>query len=101
MSVKSGRPEVYVTQFPGRGTEQQVSTAGGGWPRWNRSGKELFYLALDNTLMVTPVNTQTSHIDVGTGRPLFPIHPRPARRLASGGTGPVGPYATAHAPGRW
>jgi Tol biopolymer transport system component len=79
MSDKSGTPQVYVTAFPGRDTEQQVSTAGGGWPRWNRNGKELFYLALDNTLTVIPVNGQTSRFDVGTGRPLFPIHPRPAR----------------------
>ena len=79
MSFKSGQPEVYVTPFPGRDTEQQVSTAGGGWPRWNRNGKEIFYLAPDNTLRVTPVNGQTSRFDVGTGRPLFPIHPRPAR----------------------
>jgi eukaryotic-like serine/threonine-protein kinase len=79
MSTKSGRPQVYVTAFPGRETEQQVSTAGGGWPRWNRNGKELFYLTLDNTLMVTPVNGQTSRFDVGIGRPLFPTHPRAAR----------------------
>lgn len=79
MSTKSGTPQVYVAAFPGRDSERQVSTAGGGWPRWNRNGKELFYLALDNTLMVTPVNGQTSRFDVGTGRPLFVIHPRPAR----------------------
>ena len=79
MSIKSGRPEVYVTPFPGRDTEQQVSTAGGSLPRWNRNGKEIFYLAPDNTLRVTPVNGQTSRFDVGTGRPLFSIHPRPAR----------------------
>jgi hypothetical protein len=30
-------------------------------------------------LTVIPVNGQTSRFDVGTGRPLFPIHPRPAR----------------------
>jgi eukaryotic-like serine/threonine-protein kinase len=79
MSEKSGTPQVYATAFPGRDTEGQVSTAGGGWPRWNRNGKELFYLALDNTLRVTAVNGQTSRFDVGTGRPLFTIHPRPAR----------------------
>ena len=79
MSFKSGRPEVYVTPFPGRDTEQQVSTAGGSLPRWNRNGKEIFYLTPDNTLRVTPVNGQTSRFEVRTGRPLFPIHPRPAR----------------------
>jgi serine/threonine protein kinase len=79
MSFKSGQPEVYVTSFPGRDIEQQVSTAGGSLPRWNRNGKEIFYLALDNTLRVTPVNGQTSRFDVGTGRSLFAIRPRPAR----------------------
>ncbi len=79
MSSKSGEPEVYVTPFPGSDTEQQVSTAGGSVPRWNRNGKEIFYLAPDNILRVTPVNGQTSRFDVGTGRPLFSIHPRPAR----------------------
>ena len=79
MSFKSGRPEVYVTPFPGRDTEQQVSTAGGSLPRWNRNGKEIFYLAPDNTLRVTPVNGLTSRFDVGTGRPLFAINPRRAR----------------------
>ena len=79
MSTKSGKPQVYVTTFPGRDTEQQVSTAGGAWPRWNRNGKELFYVTLDNMLSVTPVNGQTSRFDVGTGRPLFQVHPRPAR----------------------
>lgn len=78
-SFKSGRPEVYVTPFPRRDTQEQVSTAGGGWPRWNRNGKEIFYLTPDNTLRVTPVNGQTSRFDVGTARPLFSIHPRPAR----------------------
>ena len=78
-SNKSGRWEVYVTPFPAHETEQQVSTAGGTLPRWNRNGKELFYLAPDNTLTVSPVNGQTSRFDVGTGRPLFPIHPGPAR----------------------
>ena len=89
MSNKSGRPEVYVTPFPGRTREQQVSTAGGGWPRWNRNGKEVFYLAIDDTLMATPVNGQTSRFDVGTARALFQIHPRAgtARRL------PVRPHS--------
>jgi eukaryotic-like serine/threonine-protein kinase len=79
MSSKSGRPEVYVTSFPGRDTEQQVSTGGGSLPRWNRNGKEIFYVAPDNMLRVTAVNGQTSHFDVGTARSLFNIRPRPAR----------------------
>ena len=78
-SWKSGQSEVYVTPFPGRQTEHRVSTTGGSLPRWNRDGKEIFFLAPDDTLTVTPVNGQTSRFEVGTGRPLFKIHPRDAR----------------------
>ena len=79
MSSKSGQREVYVTPFPGRGIEHRVSTAGGSFPRWTRNGKEVFYLAPDNTLRVTPVNGKTSHFEVGTGRQLFAIRPRLSR----------------------
>jgi len=34
-----------------------VSTDGGRLSRWSRDGKELFYLAPDNTLLVVPVKT--------------------------------------------
>jgi Tol biopolymer transport system component len=47
MSIETGAFEVYVTPFPGPGERRQVSTAGGGWPRWRRDGRELFYLAAD------------------------------------------------------
>jgi serine/threonine protein kinase len=49
MSIETGVFEVYVTPFPGPGPgeRRQVSTAGGGWPRWRRDGRELFYLAAD------------------------------------------------------
>ena len=49
MSIETGAFEVYVTPFPGPspGERRQVSTAGGGWPRWGRDGRELFYMAAD------------------------------------------------------
>jgi Tol biopolymer transport system component len=79
MSRKSGQSEVYVTSFPGRETEQRISTAGGSLPRWNRHGKEIFYLAPDNMVIATPVNGQGPHFEIGAGRPLFAMHPRLAR----------------------
>lgn len=56
-SDESGRWEVYVQPFPGKGPKHVVSAAGGGEPQWRGDGRELFYLALDHTLMsvaVTP-----------------------------------------------
>ncbi|HET8926075.1 MAG TPA: hypothetical protein VFN26_24025 [Candidatus Acidoferrum sp.] len=43
-SNESGRSEVYVQPFPGPGGKWQISTEGGNWPVWARSGRELFYL---------------------------------------------------------
>jgi len=52
-SNESGRNEVYVRPFPGPGGKAPVSTGGGGYATWSRSRKELFYLAADETLMVS------------------------------------------------
>ncbi len=42
-SNESGKVEVYVQPYPGPGAKIQISTAGGGLPRWNRNSRELFY----------------------------------------------------------
>jgi eukaryotic-like serine/threonine-protein kinase len=81
MSNKSGQPEVHVTAFPGRDSEQRVSTAGGSLPRWNHTGKEIFYVAPDNTLTVASVNGQGAQFQVLGEQPLFPIRPRQGARL--------------------
>jgi hypothetical protein len=44
-SNESGRAEIYVVPFPGPGGKTQVSTDGGRLPRWNRNGRELFYVS--------------------------------------------------------
>jgi serine/threonine-protein kinase len=49
-SNESGRFEVYVRTFPGPRGKWQVSTAGGHWPTWSRSRRELFYLGLDGRI---------------------------------------------------
>jgi Tol biopolymer transport system component len=54
-SNESGRVEVYAASFPKAGGKWQVSTSGGRWPRWRDDGKEIFYLAPDNTLMTAEV----------------------------------------------
>ena len=52
MSNESGSYELYVRPFPGPGGKWQISTAGGGYPKWSRNGKELFYQTMDNKIMV-------------------------------------------------
>ncbi len=43
-SNESGRPEVYVRPFPAIDQGRwQISTDGGGEPRWARNGRELFF----------------------------------------------------------
>jgi len=47
----TGQWEVYVQPFLRPGSRVRVSTNGGSQPRWRGDGSELFYLALDSTLM--------------------------------------------------
>jgi len=65
-SDASGRDEVYVTSFPDAQRRRQVSTAGGGTPRWRGDGRELFYLAGD-TLMALSI---TSEATLSAGAPV-------------------------------
>ena len=69
-------PEIYVTSFPDRSGKWQVSTAGGTFSRWRRDGRELFYRAPDNTLMVAAVDGRSAAFQVAAVQPLFQIQPR-------------------------
>ena len=51
-SDESGTYQVYVRAFPDRGGKRQISNSGGVHPEWSRSGRELFFRALDNRVMV-------------------------------------------------
>ena len=50
-SNESGRYEVYVQPFRRTGAKLVVSSGGGMFPRWRADGRELFYLAVDGTMM--------------------------------------------------
>ena len=77
-SHESGRWEIYVRPFdpnsptgtPPGGGKWQVSTQGGLTPRWNGNGKELFYVALDGTVVSVEVSG-TSTFQSGIPKPLF------------------------------
>jgi serine/threonine protein kinase len=51
-SDQQGQTDVYVGTVPASGAVWQVSTNGGSMPRWRRDGRELYYRAVDGTLMV-------------------------------------------------
>jgi hypothetical protein len=51
---ESGRPEVYVKEFP-NGAKIQISNDGGNDPVWRRDGRELFYRNEDR-MMAVPVS---------------------------------------------
>ena len=90
-SNESGRFEIVVQPFPGPGGKFQISTNGGAQPRWNKNGKEIFYVSLDSKMMAAPVKLSPDGQSLETGTPvaLFPV------RIAGG---PVpGPYKQQYA----
>jgi eukaryotic-like serine/threonine-protein kinase len=58
-SDESGRYEIYVRPFPKGDAKWMISTNGGLSPKWNPSGRELFFVEGDK-LMAAPVEIQPS-----------------------------------------
>jgi Tol biopolymer transport system component len=75
-SNESGRFEVYVASVPSFAERRPVSTAGGFQPRWRNDGKELFYVAADDTLMAVEVQPGPT-LETGGPKPLFRIAREP------------------------
>jgi WD40 repeat protein len=50
-SDRNGRIELYLANFPELRNLRRVSANGGSSPRWRRDGKELFYIADDESLI--------------------------------------------------
>jgi len=69
-SDEPGQSEIFVRRFPMTDEKWRISTAGGQQPSWSRDGKEIFFVALDDRLMATPVSTGSS-FSSGTPQPLF------------------------------
>ena len=76
VSVESGRPEVYLQRFEAApsprvvGDRRQVSRDGAWLVRWDGTGKELFYVGLDNTLYAAKVSGRLAFSEAER---LFPI----------------------------
>ena len=75
---ESTAEEIFIIDVAGRGHRYQVSTAGGVYPRWKDTGKELFYLTLDGKMMSVPIQVRGDALDIGTPTPLFDTHQAPA-----------------------
>jgi eukaryotic-like serine/threonine-protein kinase len=58
-SDSTGRTEIWVRPFPGRGPAVRVSSNGGTEPVWARNGKELYYIE-GGSIMAVPVEAGAS-----------------------------------------
>jgi hypothetical protein len=69
-SNETGRYEIYIQPFPA-GAKTPVSSGGGAQVRWNRNGRELFYIAMDGQLMSVPMTLTGARAEIGKVAPLF------------------------------
>jgi serine/threonine-protein kinase len=76
-SNESGLDDVFVRPFPGPGGKWRVSTGGGKFPAWSRTGRELFYFSLsDSRIMVADYTVEGESFNptkprVWTDRPVL------------------------------
>ena len=70
-SNESGTPEIYLQPFPGPRRGTRISANGGTQVRWRGNGRELFYVAADNTLMSVPMGPGANRSGIGAPVPLF------------------------------
>jgi Tol biopolymer transport system component len=69
----TGRYEVYIQAFPESRSKFQISTGGGRFPQWGAGGRELFYVAPDNKLMVVSLKLGADSVEPSAPRELFPL----------------------------
>ncbi|HET9950490.1 MAG TPA: protein kinase [Candidatus Eisenbacteria bacterium] len=55
VSVESDGPQLYMQAFPSGGARWRITQNGGRQPFWRADGRELFYLALDRSIMSVTV----------------------------------------------
>ena len=65
-SNESGAQQIYVRPYPSGTGRWQISDAGGGFPRWSRDGRELFYRT--NTGIMA-ASIEVSGDSLRTGKP--------------------------------
>ena len=75
--------QVFARSFPDGATKVQVSTEGGVQPEWRADGTEIFFLALDSTLMAADVRPKGKELAIGAAQPLFLTNAEPNRVFRS------------------
>jgi serine/threonine-protein kinase len=70
-SNESGRPEIYVSPFPGPGGKWQISATGGNWPCWSRDGSTIYYRSTDDTMTAVSVQYGDGGFTAGNPERLF------------------------------
>jgi serine/threonine protein kinase len=73
-SNETGRGEIFVAAFPQPGARWQASQSGGREPRWNRNGRELFFVDPQNYIVSLDVELSAGGFQAGAARPLFQWH---------------------------
>ena len=71
MTGQTGRNEVYIQPFPQTGDVIQISTDGGGMPRWRGDGAEIYYLDLEGRLMAVALSSTVSGLLPSPPKELF------------------------------
>ena len=67
-----GQLDIYVRPFPTVDRAVwQVTSDGGTFPLWSRSGRELFYVAPDGTIVAVPVEASATTWKAGSPAKLF------------------------------
>jgi eukaryotic-like serine/threonine-protein kinase len=87
-SNESGRPELYVTEFPVSGSKWQVSNQGltSGIPihfsAWSHDGKTLYYIDAGGSLIAVPIESQ-SPFKAGIPRKIYSAPAGPVSEVAA------------------
>jgi len=86
MSDESGSNEIYMKPFPNGAGKWQVSTDGGAWPRWSKTGDEIIYrsgVEGGARLMSVTVST-TPSVQLGSPAVVFTAEESPKVSFRSG-----------------
>jgi Tol biopolymer transport system component len=87
-SNESGRPELYVTEFPGAALKSQISNQGliaGAFVRfsaWAHDGKTLYYIDAAGSVIAVPVESQ-SPFKGGVPRKIYSASSSPVSEIAA------------------
>jgi len=77
-SDESGRREVYVRRFPSGDDPKRISINGGEEPRWQRDGKELYFVGADGKIMAVAMKIGTGSkpaLEASASQALFAAPP--------------------------